>query len=147
VKLHCEHEIPLLAEEFWSTLHAPHYEAKVREVTGLCAYEERARREDPQHVYGRIRVEAELPALVAGVAGDASAGHVEEQWHGRSRMEVRWLMTPRVLADRARIEGVVRIEPRGKERCVRILDGVVELCASGVGGPLERAVVSRVADA
>jgi hypothetical protein len=150
VKLYCEHEIPLPAEEFWSILHAPRYEARVAEAVGLGSYRELERREEPDAIYRRMAVSAELPeplrALVRRVVGDASAGYVEEQWRSRSEREVRWRIVPNILADRARIEGVVRIEPRGPRRCVRILDGVVELNVLGVGRVLERAAVSMVID-
>jgi hypothetical protein len=151
MKLYCEHEIALPAEEFWAMLHAPDYEARVGQAIGLRAYEELERRDEPDAIYRRLRVEADLPdalrGLVRRVAGDASAGYVEEQWRSRSRMEVRWRMQPNVLADRIRIEGVVRIEPRGARRCVRILDGVVEIGVFGLGGLLERAAIAMVIDA
>jgi hypothetical protein len=52
-------------------------------------------------------------------------------------------MTPGAFAARARIEGVVRVAPRGRSRCERALDGVVELRVFGVGGLLERAAVTE----
>ncbi len=148
MKLYCEHEIPLSAEEFWSILHAPRYEAKVAEAVGLGSYRQLERREESDAIYRRMAVSAELPeplrALARRVVGNASAGYVEEQWRSRSKREVRWRIVPTVLPDRARIEGVMRIEPRGPRCCVRILDGVVELKILGVGRLLERAAVSMV---
>lgn len=151
MKLYCEHEIPLPADEFWSLIHAPHYETKCAEAIGLGAYEELERREDPDAIYRKIRVEAELPepmrSLIRRVAGTASPGYVEEQWRSRSKREVRWRITPKVMADRARIEGVVRVEPKGAKRCLRILDGAVKVDVFGVGGLIERAGVALVTDA
>jgi hypothetical protein len=151
MKLYCEHEIALPAARFWEILHAPHYEAEVGRAVGLRAYQELERREEPDEIYRRLRVEADLPdslrALLRRVSSSVSASYVEEQWRSRSKMEVRWRMTPDVLADRTRIEGVVRIEPRGAKRCVRILDGVVSFSVFGIGGLLERAAVSMVTDA
>jgi len=151
MKLYCKHEIPLPADEFWAILHAPHYEAKSAEAIGLRAYEELERREEPDTIYRKIRVETELPepirTLVHRVAGNASPGYVEEQWRSRSKREVRFRITPKVMADRTRIEGVVRVEPKGPNGCVRVLDGVLEIKVFGVGSLLERAGVSMVTGA
>lgn len=151
MKLYCKHEIPLPADEFWAILHAPHYEAKCAEAIGLEAYEDLERREDPDEIYRKIRVETELTepmrSLVRRVAGSVSPGYIEEQWRSRSKREVRFRITPKVMADRTRIEGVVRVEPKGAKHCVRILDGVVEIKVFGVGSLLERAGVAMVTDA
>lgn len=151
MRVHCEHEIPLAADAFWELLHAPHYEAAVAEAVGLRAYRELERREEPDAIYRRLQVEAELPETLAGVLRrlglEGPLGYVEEQWRSRERREVRWRMTPGALAERARIEGIVRIEPRGATRCVRVLDGAIEVRVFGVGGMLERAAVKMVTDA
>ena len=151
MKLFCEHAVALPAERFWEILHQPVYEARVAGAAGLQAYEELERREEPDATYRRLRVEADLPeplrSLLRRIAGVDSASSVEEQWRSRSRREVRWRMTPGVLADRIRVEGVVRVEPRGAKRCARILEGVVEVKVFGVGGLVERAAVSMVTDA
>jgi hypothetical protein len=151
VKLHCAHEIPLSADAFWQIIHSPEYEARVAEAVGLRAYRELERREEPEAVYRRIGVEADLPdalgALVRRVGFDAPAGYVEEQWRSRSRREVRWRMTPAVLADRARVEGVVKVEPRGARRFRRVLDGDVRVDVFAVGRLIERAAIGIVVDA
>ena len=151
MKLYCEHEIAPPAEAFWTILHAPHYEAEFARAVGLRAYQELERRDEPDTIYRRLHVEADLPesvgTLLHRVTGATSAVYLEEQWRSKSKREVRWRITPDVLADRIRIEGVVRIEPRTAKRCVRIHDGVVTVAVIGVGGLLERAAVAMVTDA
>lgn len=151
MRLHCEHEIPLSADQFWDVIHAPHYETRCAEAIGLEAYRELERREEVDTIYRKIRVETELPeplaSLVRRVAGNVAPSYVEEQWRSRQRREVRWRITPQVMAERARIEGVVRVEPKGKDRCLRVLDGVVEVKIFGAGGLIERAGVALVTDA
>ena len=94
---------------------------------------------------------ADLPECVAAllrrIGVEGPLGYVEEQWRSRTRRDGRWRMTHGSFASRARVEGVVRVEPRGRSRCARALDGVVELRVFGVGGLLERAAVSLVAEA
>src|SRR5512138_2897655 len=145
--MHCEHRIPLSAEAFWDVLHAPRYEELAAEAAGLDGYRELERRDEPDAVYRRIEARLRLPESLQGllrrVAPDGgSARYVEEQWRSKSRMEVRWRMRPSILADRSRIEGVVRVEPRGAKHCVRVLDGVVEIDVFGVGRHVERAIVA-----
>jgi hypothetical protein len=151
VKLRCAHEIPLSADAFWDIIHSPAYEARVAEAIGLRAYRELERREEPDAIYRRIGVEAELPdalgALIRRVGLDAPAGYVEEQWRSRTRREVRWRMTPAVLADRARVEGVVKVEPRGARGCLRVLEGDVRVELFAVGRLIERAAIGIVVDA
>ena len=152
MKLQCEHRIELPAETFWELLHDPRYEALVAEAASLDAYRELERRDEPDADYPRIEARPRLPeslsALLRRIARNAaSASYVEEQWRSRTRMEVRWRMRPSVLTDRSRIEGVVRVEPRGAKRCARVLDGVVEIDLFGVGRLVERAVVAATIDA
>jgi hypothetical protein len=151
MRIRCQHEIPLQVDAFWEMLHAPRYEAAVAQAVGLRAYRELERREEPDAVYRRLQVEADLPDAVGGllrrIGVEGRVGYVEEQWRSRTRREVRWRMTPGAFAERARIEGIVRVEPRGRGRCVRALDGVIELRWLGIGGLLERAAVSLVTDA
>lgn len=152
MKLYCAHEIPLSAESFWDAIHSPRYESLVAEAAGLHAYEELERRDEPDAIYRKILSKPELPgalqALFERVAPNAGApSYVEEQWRAKDRMEVRWRMQPSVMPERSRIEGVVRIEPRGAKRCTRVLDGVVEVHLFGVGRLLEKAVVAATIEA
>jgi hypothetical protein len=152
VKLHCEHRIPLSAEEFWELLHAPRYEQLVAQAAALDAYRELERRDERDAIYRRIEAHPRLPdslaALLRRIAPSAgSPSYIEEQWRSKTEMEVRWRMRPSILMDRTRIEGVVRIEPRGAKRCARVLDGVVEIDLFGVGRLVERAVVAATIDA
>jgi hypothetical protein len=149
--MHCAHEIPMAADAFWAMIHSPAYEAAAARAAGLGGYREVERREEPDAVYRRLEVEAALPGalgrLLRGAGVDGPLRYVEEQWRSRTHREVRWRMTPSLLGDRARIEGVVRVEPTAPDRCRRVLDGVMELRLPGVAGWAERAAVKRVTDA
>lgn len=48
--------------------------------------------------------------------------YFEEQWRSKAVCEVRWKITPRLMADRIRIEGVVRVEPVGDASCRQVED-------------------------
>ncbi len=152
MKLYCENHIPLGADAFWEILHSPRYEALVAEASNLRAYDEIERRDEADAIFRRLQGRPELPdalgmLLRRVVPAGVTPTYVEEQWRSKSRMEVRWRMLPSVLADRARIEGVVRIMPRGAKSCTRVLDGVVQVDLFGIGRLVEKAVVAAVVDA
>lgn len=151
-RLHCEHRIELDAEGFWRVIHAPEYEARVARALGLAEYREVERREEPEAVYRRIEAHPRTlpPALVSALGRFADLGdvhYVEEQWRSRRERAVRWRAIPSVLADRIRVEGVVRVEPAGEHACRRVLEGEVEIRLPVVGGFLERAVVKAAVEA
>lgn len=152
MRLHAVHRIPLGAERFWAVLHSAPYEAAVAEALGLRRYRELERREDAHETYRRLEMEAELPeplrGLLARIPGGAGAAglarSVEEQWRSRRERRVRWRTTPAYLSGRVRLEGEVRVEPVDADHCDRILEGVVEVRAFGVGGLVERALVAAI---
>ena len=152
MKLYCAHRIPLPADAFWELLHAPRYEALVAEAAGLSEYTVLERRDETAAIYRRLHSRPALPDALRGLLrriapGADALSYIEEQWRSKLRREVRFRMQPSVLGDRTRIEGVVRIEPRGSASCVRILDGVVEVNLFGFGTLVERAIVAATIDA
>lgn len=152
MKLACAHEIPLSAEAFWDVIHSPRYEALVAETIGLHEYSELERRDERDAIYRRIRSRPELPEALAALfrriaPRGAAPSYVEEQWRAKEARVVRWRMEPSVLADRIRVEGVLRVEPIDDARCRRVLEGVVEVKLLGLGALVERAVVAATVDA
>jgi hypothetical protein len=150
-KLYCQHRISRSAEGLWAVLHTPAFEAHLGKAIGLAEYCELERAEDEASIYRRIRVVPSVPAAfrmaLRGVGGRGEVGYVEEQWRSKRRMDVRWKMTPFLLADRVRVEGLIRIQPVDDSSCLRILDGEVEVRIPGVGGLIEQAIVSGAVDA
>jgi hypothetical protein len=134
------------AEQFWSVIHSQSYEALAVEALELREYAELERREDEDTIYRKIRVMPTIPtallSLVQRVRSDWTPEYFEEQWRSQRAMEVQWKVTPFMLAERARIEGEVRVEPIDGRSCDRILEGDVSVRFPGVGGLIERAIVS-----
>jgi hypothetical protein len=73
-------------------------------------------------------------------------GYFEEQWRSKAVREVRWKITPSLLADRIDVAGAVRVEPVDSASC-RILDGQVRVRLPGAGTLVERAIVKNTVDA
>lgn len=152
MRLYCSHEIPRSAETFWAMLEHPAYEAAVAEAVGLAVYREIERREEEGALYRRIHAEPRgLPSymktLLRRAAGVEGGSFEEEQWRRSDAMELEWRMTPSVLAERVRAEGVLRVESVDAGRCRRVLDGEVGIRVLGLGGVLERTVVRAAEDA
>ena len=151
MRLYCEHEIPWSADAFWERIHSELFEARVREALGLNEYKELERGEDESELFRRIRVSAPMPKgmapLVARVVRVDEAVIFEEQWRSKRERLVRWRMTPSVMADRVRVEGVLRVEPAGRARCRRILEGTIEARLFGLGMLLERAALKELISA
>ena len=146
MKLYCEHRILRNARDLWEVLHTPAFEAHLARAIGLAEYTELEREESEDAVYRRIRVVPSIPggfrSLLRGVGANEKVSYIEEQWRSRTEMTVRWEMTPSVLADRAKIQGLIRIEPLGKASCRRILEGAVKVRIPVLGRPIEQAIVT-----
>lgn len=151
VRLYCKHVIDLDAEFFWAHIHAPVYEDLSAKEIGLAEYTEIERREDDGTIYRRIRVVPSIPeglrSMLRLVPEGSPIGYIEEQWRSKSVREVRWKITPSVLAHRIDVEGAVRVEPIDAARCHRILDGRVRVRMPGAGPLIERAIVKNTIDA
>lgn len=145
MKLYCEHEIARDAERLWAVLHTPAFEERLARAIGIDEYTELEREETSAAVYRKIRVVPRIPSAFHGLLRRFGAAervsYIEEQWRSCDTMEVRWKMTPSLLADRTHLEGWIRIEPLGEGRCLRVLDGTVRVRLPGVGRAIEKAIV------
>ena len=151
MKLYCEHRIARDAQKLWAVLHTPAFETRLARAIGLDEYSELEREETRDAVYRKIRVVPHIPSafrsLLQRVGAAERVSYIEEQWQSREAMEVRWRMTPSLLADRTRIEGRIRIDPLDATSCLRVLDGTVNVRLPGLGRAVERAIVSGALEA
>src|SRR5262245_41039480 len=77
-----------------------------------------------------------MPGPVAKILGDNFRYREEGNFDKKSRTFHR-KMIPRVMPDKMRTEGVVRIEPIGDNKVRRVADLTVEAKIFGVGGLME----------
>lgn len=151
MKLYCEHRIARSAGDLWQVLHTPEFEMKLGRAIGLSEYRDLERSEDDRAIYRRIRVLPTIPAPLEGLLRRFGAGesvsYIEEQWRSKREKAVRWKMIPSVLADRVRIQGVIRIEPVDDRTCLRVLDGEVVVRFPGLARTIEQAIVKGAVEA
>ena len=147
MKLYCEHEINMSAEEFWSIIHNEGYEQKIVEILPLNKMETLERKEDDKEIYRHLHVIPPIPAnmekLLSKLPGNLDPSYEEKQWRSKSEMSVRWSMVPAMLGKKAEFSGIVRIEAKDANSCLRILDGEVKIKILGVGKLFEKAIVNE----
>ena len=91
----------------------------------------------------RVQPEREIPAPVAKLLGGKRLSYVEELDYAPGRYHGTWRIVPGVLADKATMGGTLDFEavPGGVRR---ILAGEIGVSLFGVGGLVEKVIVSNV---
>ena len=93
----------------------------------------------------RVTPKLDLPAPVAKVLGNGF-GYVEAGTFDKRTQTWRSRTTPNRLASVLHSEAVVRVEPRGADRCARTCEIVVEARVFAVGGLVEQALEKNLRD-
>ncbi len=86
-------------------------------------------------------VTGELPGPLAKLVGD-NLGFREESVFDKATRRYKLRIIPNRLADKLRIEGVLRVEGRGEGRCERILELDVEAKVFGLGSMIESRIIA-----
>ena len=90
-------------------------------------------------------VTGELPAALAKVIGD-NIGFREKGTYDKTKRRYRFKITPNRLANKLSISGEIHVEPRGEERCERIVDLEVVAKVFGLGGMIEKRIIADTED-
>jgi len=85
----------------------------------------------------------DVPDAVARVIGPR-LGYTELGEFDDAQRTWRYRLRMSVLTERLRVQGVMRLQPTGSDRCRRVSDHEVEAKVLGVGGLLERATESNI---
>jgi hypothetical protein len=91
----------------------------------------------------RVQPEREIPAPVAKLLGGRRLAYTEELEYDIGHYHGTWRIVPAVLADKIVIGGTLDFEavPGGVRR---VLAGVIDVTLFGLGGLVEKVVVSNV---
>ncbi|HRI11147.1 MAG TPA: DUF2505 domain-containing protein [Nannocystaceae bacterium] len=132
------HEIQCTPERFWEVFFDKEFNRSLY-VEGLkfsdfTVVEQTAGPDVRRKVKGTPKVE--LPGAIAKLVGD-KFGYEEEGTFNAAKKEWRWKMRPSVMADKMRMEGVLRVEAAGAGKCRRIAEMEVEAKVFGIGGMVE----------
>ncbi len=93
----------------------------------------------------RVRPRLDMPAAVKKLVGE-KVTYVEEGTFDAAAGTFRSRIVPSSLADRIRIETVMRLEPRGAGACERIAEAEVEVRVLGLGGLVEKFIEKSLRD-
>ena len=137
------HPIDCDPETFWSVFWDDDEFTKKFYLEGLefkeCEILERT--ETLRHI--RLVPKMNLPKPVVKVLGD-KFGYEDVATLDREKNELRWKMKPNTLADKLKMEGVIRIEAAGEGKCTRRDEVTIEAKIFGVGKLVESSTEDEV---
>lgn len=80
----------------------------------------------------------DAPAAIVKVLG-SGFGYREEARFDKAKQLYRFTIKPTTLADKIKTEGTVKVDPKGLDKCTRIVEISAEAKIFGVGGMIEKA--------
>ena len=148
MQLHLEQEFGGTVEEVEAVLIDPDFIAGLAALPKLGRPELLEQRRDGDSVTQRVRYHfaGQLSAAVRRVIDPAKLAWVEEVTFDLAAHTAPFRILPDHYADRLTCRGTYRLEADGPERCRRRADGELTVRYPLVGGAVERAIVSGMAD-
>lgn len=145
-----EHTIPMGREEYWRILHDREFEAFQARELKLKAYDEISATQEGDVVRRRVRVkpQAQLPEtikkLLASYINPDEIGYEEEQEKYLKDYYLKFRIHPPIFADRVRIAGVFSLQELDSSRCLRLLEGDIEISLFGIGRIVEKFILEEL---
>ena len=134
-----ENEIPMSAQELWRTMHTPEFDAFVAREYGLYAYIELERQVSDNMLKRRVRIVSTLDqhyypvqSFARMILGQDNLIYEEIQEKYLDHFEMHWRIIPPVFPDKFDAYGTLRLIPIGRNRCIRVREGTVQVRLSGV---------------
>ena len=152
MKLDVTHTIAVNAEKLWNFYHSPQYEAYYPSRIGLQAYEVIETKETDQYVYRRVRVVPQIPSAAQSLVNKVlkmngiAYEETQKRYKDPKRMWLEWGTLLPMVQDKIHIEGTLEFVPVDDRSCKRILRGDVQVKVFGVGGQIEKMIISGVTD-
>ena len=116
---------------FKETLQFPLWEVKKSEDRG----------NEVERVVECVPKLADLPAPIKKVVGD-NVGYREEGVFDKKARRYRINIVPNKLGDKLSVKGDLWVEPVGEGKCKRIFNATVQAKIFGIGGMLEKRLIS-----
>lgn len=133
------HDVGCSAERFWQLFFDSELQKRIYAELGFPKWEVVEMKETENEIVRVVKAIPRLdaPAAVVKLLG-SGFGYTEEGRFDRASKVFRFTVKPSTLADKLRNEGSVRVEPKGPEKCTRIVEIVAEAKIFGVGGMIEK---------
>jgi hypothetical protein len=114
------------------------------DVLHFSLWKEVERRDDGNQIHRRVQAApplGDVPGPLKAVIGD-SAGYEERGVFDKQKRRYTVKVTPNKMADKITIEIAMWTEPSGENKLRRIVEGTVTAKIFGVGGMLEKKMIS-----
>jgi hypothetical protein len=138
--IYIENEIPMSAEELWQTMHTPEFDAFVAKEYGLSGYIELERLVSDNMLKRRVRIVSTIDrnymiqSLARKILGQDKLIYEEIQEKCLDRYEMCWRIIPPVFPEKFDAYGTLRLIPEGRNRCIRVREGMIQVRLPGVDG-------------
>jgi hypothetical protein len=138
IELTIPRDLPFPAEAFWAHFLDSDFAVRAFMAIGFTRYDLLEIRDEPASLLRKVdaRPMVDAPVVVQKVIGP-SFGYVELGRFDRATKLWTWAVTPSVLAERSRIQGTIRAEPLGADRCRVVFQATIEIKLLGLGGVME----------
>lgn len=141
------HEIDCTAEKFWELFFNNDIQKSIFKELEFPKWDVIDFKDGEKEIVRIVKAipKLEIPGPVAKMLGPGF-GYTEEGRFDKASKTYKFLVKPTQLADKLKNEGTVRVEAApsapasqgGGDRCLRIVDVVVEAKVFGIGGMIEK---------
>lgn len=142
------HDLEISADDFWILFMDPDFTRELI-VEGLgfarCDLGEVEERDGKRHRTAFVEPKIDVPGPVAKLLGPR-LGYTETAYLDPEAGVWTFELKLSVLAERIRLGGKMKIEPRGDERCERIVDLWTDVRIFGIGKMVEKAAEKNLRD-
>ncbi len=135
------HDINCSVEEFWQGFLDPDFNRKLyNEELRFSKYEVVEQKEEGDKVRRTVeaRPRLDLPGPVAKALGDGF-GYREIGTLDRTKSTYDWRWVTSALTEKLSVEGTMKVEPAGEQRCKRVVTINLGAKIFGIGGLVEKA--------
>jgi hypothetical protein len=141
-----EHVFNCSADTFWDKLFFDdeYNDTLFKQALEFPVYEKLKEEKSETEVRRAIHVVPKLgpmPGPLKTLVGDG-LGYREDGVYDKKTRHYRTVITPNKLAEKITIQGDFWVEPKGDKQCLRIFECSVTAKIFGVGGMLEKRVIS-----
>ena len=132
-------EIHCTPDRFWQLFVDGDFQRRMYAELGFPKWEIVEEKDDADAFVRVVKAVPKMdgPAAVVKLLGDRF-GYTEEGRFDKASRTFRSVFRGSVMADKSRTELTITCEPKGADRCVRVIDALVEARVIGLGGMLEK---------
>jgi hypothetical protein len=141
-----EHTYDCSVDTFWNEIFfTEEYNRRLfKEALGFPVWELKKNEDKGERVERIVDVVpklADLPAPIKKVVGE-NVGYREEGVFDKQARRYRINIVPNKLGDKLTVKGELWVEPVGEGKCKRIFDAVVSAKIFGIGGMIEKRLIT-----